>query len=368
MLDVWVIAPEDLPVPPHKGGSVQIYTHSLIERLSKYTDISLTLVSPSSSAKHGRNILASSNGKQITVSNQDNSYLKRIIPLIKKHQPDVVQIENRPKFVHPIRLLNNNTKIILNLHSTTFVSSHHLSSHEAKDCFSAVDKVVCNSRYLQHTLINQLKFPSFKEISIVIHPGVDLHKFRGPSHKQLHSPVHLLYVGRIIRQKGLHVILKCLPILEQANLPFRLTVIGKTPPWEARYARLVLSLAHKQPVTWKGFIPPDRLPVYYQSADIFLCPSQQNEAFGLVNIEAMASGLPVIASSIGGIPESVTDECGVTINDYKSPASFAMAIQTFIENPLLWKQKSVEAKQHAKQFSWKCTARRFHRLYRSISK
>lgn len=368
MLDVWVIAPEDLPIPPNRGGSVQIYIYALMAHLASNKDLSLTLISPSLLTKNIKTNLINSGYKHIIIPSHHGDYLKNVAQLVQQRKPDIIQIENRPRFVHTIRQCHPSGKIILNLHSTTFVSPRNLTTFEEKRCFSSVDIVVCNSHYLKNMLFQKLKLSVLNRKTSVIHPGVDLHKFHQLTNKKLHTPVRLLYVGRVIRQKGLHIILQCLPLLKKENMSVELIVIGRTPPWESQYAQFIQSLSRNQSVKQEGFISPSKLPAYYQNADIFLCPSQHNEAFGLVNIEAMASGVPVIASKVGGIIETVTSTCGIIVNHYKKPAAFANAISTLIENPDLWKQKSLEAKQQSTRFSWEHTSRQFINLYSSITK
>jgi spore coat protein SA len=366
MLDVWVIAPEDLPIPPLRGGSVQIYTYALIKHLANYENLSITLVSPVAAQNQAKKYSPTSSYNHILVSNQHGHYWKRVLHLIKKNKPDIVQIENRPKFVHAVRFASPATKIILNMHSTTFVHPKHISAKDTIRAFTLADRVVCNSQYLRYRFQTMFDLKTHKTNQIVIYPGVDLQKFKPSADRKLHTPIRLLYVGRVIRQKGLHVILRSLPILAQKRFDVHLTIIGRTPPWEAGYAKFVHRLSQHQPVKWKGFVDPKILAKYYQRADMFLCPSQRDEAFGLVNIEAMATGLPVIVSKVGGMTESVTTRTGLIVEDYQSPAAFAEAIELLVKNVDLWRIKTIEARNRARQFSWENTAEQFHRVYHTI--
>lgn len=365
MSDVWIISPEDLPIPPTKGGSVQIYTSALIHCLAQSMDISFTLLSPNGHV--GK--LPSTHPSTYThhhISNRHGKYLEQIVNMVAHSQPDIVQIENRPQFVWPIHSCSPKTKIILNLHSTTFIHTRHLPQPLVQRCLQHLDAIVCNSQYLRQTLIKQLGLHTKKQIPVVIYPGVHFDEFASPTERVLHNPIQLLYVGRIIRQKGLHVLLRALPLLKHIDSPIHLTILGRTPPWEAQYAKLVHSLSNQQFTTWGGFISPRQLAKFYQAADIFVCPSQQDEAFGLVNIEAMASGLPVIASHVGGISETVTPMCGSLVEQYQSPLAFAAAIENLICHPQEWAQKSAFAKRRAALFSWSSTARQFNNLYQTI--
>jgi spore coat protein SA len=366
MLDVWLIAPEDLPIPPVRGGSVQIYTYALVKHLLNYKNLSITLVSPSSILHDSCTKLPVPGYQHILVSSKQGHYLKNVLNLVHKSKPNIVQIENRPKFIQAIRLASPESKIILNMHSTTFVHPKRIAHDAAVRSFFKADQIVCNSQYLKRRL--QAQFNHFIEEprQIVIYPGVDIQSFVPPIRRSLHSPIRLLYVGRVIRQKGLHIVLRSLPYLARERINVHLTVIGRTPPWEANYEKFVHNLAKHQPVRWKGFVDPNELAKYYQRADVFICPSQKDEAFGLVNIEAMATGLPVIASKVGGITESVTEHGGIIVDEYQVPSAFAQAIMALVKTNESWQVKSISARNRALQFLWTNTADQFNQLYQTI--
>lgn len=97
-----------------------------------------------------------------------------------------------------------------------------------------------------------------------------------------------------------------------------------------------------------------------------ICPSQKHEAFGLVNVEAMASGIPVIASRIGGIPEIVQHgRNGLLVQEYGNPAAFAAHIVNLARDPELYRRLSRQAREDVKnQFSWKITAMNLMETYK----
>ena len=128
---------------------------------------------------------------------------------------------------------------------------------------------------------------------------------------------NLLYSGRIIPKKGIGILLKAAAHLQKQTPAIRVILVG---PSSKSYRNELNRLARKLdvPLTFTGNMPPSIMHQAYWLGDCFICPTQFKEAFGLVNVEAMASGLPVIASHRGGIPEILNGQNGITICDYQN--------------------------------------------------
>ena len=142
-----------------------------------------------------------------------------------------------------------------------------------------------------------------------------------PGERHDDSTIRLLSVGHLCEQKGFDVLLRALRAGLDQGLPLQLSIVGKghlREPLEALSAELGLA-AH---VTWLG--APDRalMPEIYRSADVFALASR-HESFGVVVIEALASGVPVVATECGGPEEIVTPACGaiVPIEDFAALAT-----------------------------------------------
>ena len=87
------------------------------------------------------------------------------------------------------------------------------------------------------------------------------------------------------------------------KIPHALLIIGGRGPLKDQLSALVERLALTKHVHMAGFIPEDQLPRYYQMADLFVLPTQELEGFGMVTLEALASGLPVLGTPVGGTNE-----------------------------------------------------------------
>ncbi|HEX5192364.1 MAG TPA: glycosyltransferase [Solirubrobacteraceae bacterium] len=117
------------------------------------------------------------------------------------------------------------------------------------------------------------------------------------------TPLNLLNVGRMVRLKGQSVLLEAVALLRQRGVAVHLTIVGDGPLWSDLHER-VERLQLGTSVSFAGYVGQDEIGEFYAAADVFCLPSFR-EGLPVVLMEAMASGLPVIASGIMGIPELV---------------------------------------------------------------
>tara|TARA_R110000787_G_scaffold78102_2_gene171236 strand:+ start:828 stop:1961 length:1134 start_codon:yes stop_codon:yes gene_type:complete len=149
----------------------------------------------------------------------------------------------------------------------------------------------------------------FKELDIRVMPlGIDIDKFK-PLQNKSNDSFNLLFVGRISRLKQIELAIKAVANLVNENIiNASLTIIG--PKSDENYYKelkaLVGDLKIDNHVFFKGVISHDNLISYYQNADVFVMPSA-HESFGMVMVEAMACGTPVIALEGAGGPDEIID-------------------------------------------------------------
>jgi len=174
----------------------------------------------------------------------------------------------------------------------------------------------------------------------VIYNGIDARFLNTPRNEDENShdttepkvkDIQLIYVGRLHMEKGVMMILQALDILvkEQNRYHFHLNIFGDGD--EVYIRELEAFVQQKrlvQCVTFHGKVPQDELIKHYDRSDIMLVPSIWKEPFGLVVAEAMARGLPIIASNLGGPSEIVThDVDGLLIEPGKVQALVAAILQ-----------------------------------------
>jgi len=129
---------------------------------------------------------------------------------------------------------------------------------------------------------------------------------------------------------------------------------------------LARELGVQDRVTFQGAVPHSLLPTYYSAADLVVVPSLY-ESFGLVALEAMACGAPVVASRVGGLQWTVQDGRSGFLVRRRDPRLFAAAMRLVLEDEALRTSLSREAVQVASGFSWASAAERTLQLYGELA-
>lgn len=182
-----------------------------------------------------------------------------------------------------------------------------------------------------------------------------------------HGPVRLLYVGRIVRTKGLRDIVRALALV--TDLDVMLDVIGDGNDREACEG-LALALGVEDRVVFHGRLPRDDVDTFYERADVFVFPSYR-EPGGNVPFEAMSFGLPLIVCRRGGPGANVEDSSGFRLNAV-SPDQLAIdcaaAIKALVEDPGLRRRMGEAARQHvAMKHLWSHRISQVTELYDQIA-
>jgi len=188
----------------------------------------------------------------------------------------------------------------------------------------------------------------------VIPNGIDVGRFRGcdDALPAFRTPgcTTLLFVGRLEQRKGLPVLLDAYGELRRRRQDVRLVVVGDGPMrWG--YERYVESQGIPD-VLFAGRISREDLPRAYAAADIFCSPASGRESFGIVLLEAMASGVPVIASAIPGFSQVVSSgEDGLLVPP-REAAVWAVALERLIEDADTRRRMALAGIRKAERFDW----------------
>ena len=107
------------------------------------------------------------------------------------------------------------------------------------------------------------------------------------------------------------------------------------------------------------------LPLYYNAADVCVVPSQY-ESFGLVALEAMACGTPVIAARVGGLPTIIKHGSTGYLKSWRCPETFANSVEMIMQNPNLQTTMGAKARERAKSMSWSSLADNIYKVYNDM--
>ena len=207
----------------------------------------------------------------------------------------------------------------------------------------------------------------------VIPAGVDLDLFRPVNRAKARQVLGLtdkrviLYVGRLEPLKGLDILIRAIALLE-GSAETRLLIVGGTHGLDRELGRLkslAFRLGIEGRVTFTGAVKQAELPNYYSAADVFVLPSYY-ESFGLVALESMACGTPVVASRVGGLSTFVRDgEVGYLV-PWHCPEPFAQRLDMLLANPTLREAMGKAARAEARGMGWSVVADRMLNFYSSL--
>lgn len=135
--------------------------------------------------------------------------------------------------------------------------------------------------------------------------------------------------------------------------PETFLAIGGDGSLRERWQALSASLGLGDAVRFEGRIPPERLPGFYAAADLFVLPTEALEGFGLVTLEAMASGLPVLGTPVGGTPEILQPFAPECLLESGQPQDIAKGLMKILENRAKIAALGIQARTHVEEhYSW----------------
>lgn len=201
----------------------------------------------------------------------------------------------------------------------------------------------------------------------IIPMGVDYQRFVLGDRKSItkQHKLILLFVGRLVETKGVANLLKAYALLsEDLRVRTELWIIGDGEEIE-RLKSLAINYRINDKVVFLGRLPNDKLPDYYAAADIFVSPSMI-EGQGVTFLEALASGVPIICSNVGGIGEIIKHgETGLLVSP-NDVHELSEAINRLITDRDLRINLSKTGKKTAEAYDWQSIAEQFISLYSSI--
>ena len=205
------------------------------------------------------------------------------------------------------------------------------------------------------------------KISVIPMPVVVRHFERAGERKPVGH--RLLFVGRLVERKGAHVAIEALEVLKRKGREAHLTVVGDGPERD-RLEALAGEKGVRAQIDFRGSVPAESVADAFAEADVFLMPALtdwkgEQEGFGLVLVEAMMSGVPVVASQSGGIPDVVTDEETGLLVPERDPEALAGAAARLLTDRALGRRLARSAAEDVRRrFAPEAIARRFEAVYR----
>ncbi len=228
-------------------------------------------------------------------------------------------------------------------------------------CLKKAAGITVVSRHLQNILVEKYGCRNVSIIPMGCNTSYFTPSMRQENFFSQNGKKVILFVGRLAEKKG------CAYLIEAMQHVDALLVIAGSGPLEASCKSLVGELHLEEKVRFLGPKPHTELRRIYASADIFAAPSVTAkggdvEGFGLVILEAMASGLPVIASNSGGITDIITDGENGLLAPERDSVQIAAHINTLLSSPSLYQKLSAASLQTASRFDYSVIADRYHEI------
>jgi glycosyltransferase involved in cell wall biosynthesis len=233
----------------------------------------------------------------------------------------------------------------------------------------AVDRVIVQC---QDELRELIKLGVPRSRTVLVPSGVNIDRFRpdGPAVPRTEGRPRILTVARLVERKGIEDLIRALCAVPRAEL----VVAGGPPATELDadpYARRLSALAHECRVADRvrlvGAVPPGEMPSWYRSADV-LAATPWYEPFGLTPLEAMACGVPVVASAVGGLVDTVVDGITGDLVPARDPRSLGITLRRLLgdrHRRLAYGTAAVDRAVHS--YSWPRIAARLAGVYAGVA-
>lgn len=369
---VYHILPEREPFSDIEGGAIGRWVANVIEPLEG------VVVCPSSDDTYGFSSERIAILKQwINLDRVMHSlrwlpwparrYLWRWIlqlPLTALQAGDVVWVHNRPRYAAALAgsLKNRGVQVVLHMHNS------HLMVHKKVEVADLIDiPIVFCSEFIKQEATTL--WPGTDNRHFVLHNGADEARFF-PDDSRHNDPLCVVFIGRLIPEKGAHVLVDAMRILEKRKVAATCKLIGGGRYINEPLEKYASELLHRLPenVSFLGYRPGEEMAAILRHADIFCCPSSWQEPFGMVNVEAMACGIPVVAARVGGIPEIFEQGGGILVPP-EDAEQLADSLEKLIVDQTLRRSMGAEAlRAFQSRFKWEVIRRDYSALLAGVTR
>lgn len=377
-MKILIISPLMLAVPDVQGGAIERLITMLLEQNEIHKKVELCVVSvfnaeaeriaskyKSSKVVYIRNInktiqllyayfrAAMYKFLKVEVQIYDLNFLK-VMKILSKEKPDIIVMEGGG---------GENLCLASKYYGS---KKFYLHLHHKYDSNKIIGKTYGNVISVSNFILDEwMKKNTNKDLNTYIVPNcIDNNRFQKKisevEYKQLREELGyaeedfvVIYCGRIIPEKGIRELLKAFKLVDNENI--KLLMIG-SPNFavvcETKFSEEIDERIKKMDnVQWIGYINNDNLYRYYQISDLMIVPSICEEASGLVVIEGMTSGLPILATRSGGLPENVSSKCAVLVErDEDLSEKLAESINWFYQHPEQRKKMADAALKKSEDF------------------
>jgi len=391
---VALIGPELFPIPPIRGGAVELFIDQVASRLGRWRPV---VIGPSDPDLPDREVRDGVEYFRVRLDGWRGRLYKRyrqyfpiydlkVADIIRRVQPDLLHVHNRPLLALSLKKRRGLEKMPLILHMHNLYNSLGRRERPAPGASLPVSAFIGCSRFVVDRERSRLGQDAAAHY--VVYNGVDTGAFLPPwDHAAPREKLRrrygiaaeptVLFAGKLRESKGVGLLAAAMDQVWQAIPQAVLVLVGgtefgrgrtgrETPFSRELHNRLARAAGR---VVFTGFIPPSLMPETYLLGDVFAGPSQIEEGLGMVFLEASAAGLPIIATPRGGIPEIVQDGMnGLLLQQYDNPRELAERIIHLLRDRELRLRLGQQGRAWVEEhFTWEKIARRQEQVYDEIT-
>ena len=349
-----------------RGNDVSVFTTSIDSKdfIEKYESITIYRY-----------------GTKFQMLNRNISFSMLLKPV--KHDIDIIHLHATAS---PINLLSallyakkKKKPMVLTYHGDVNVNLNefiyrlavHFYDKLVEKLLLHADVIISPSEYY----IEESRFlRKYRDKIVVIPNGINVKDFdigysREECREKLGLPIDkniILFVGVLHPHKGPDILLKAMPKILKSIPNTKLVFVGRGGMRE-ELKRLSKKLGVDKHIKFTGFVEEILKPFYYKAADVFCLPSTtSHESFGIVNLEAMACGVPIVASKIGGIPDVVKDGENGLLAPPKDSDALADAIIYLLENEDVREKMGKKGREKVGDYSWERIVEETEKVYEEL--
>lgn len=374
-MKIAIVTKGGLPIPNVQGGGVETLCTYFLKQNEIYQQLDITVFciknseADSESKKYkkakfvqleycGHNFLDKVRNRITKEYPLEYPYsYRKAAKIIDREQYDRIILENMP-WQLPFFVKKFGDKVILHLHND-YINPQKDDEYQNKykKNISHMHSIITVSEFIKKQIIQVV--PEFKDKIHVLYNAtdIDLYAKRADESEQLEFRKKLgindtdfvfIYTGRLCDEKGVKELVQAFNLLCEKYRQIKLLVVGSVSygsTVEDSYTQMLDRLIedNKASIITTGFINYDEMYRYYSIADVQVIPSKWDEPFGLVAIEGMSQGLPIISTGSGGLSEILNDKNTIFVGKTKLKDELYDAMEYLINNPDKIKEMRTES-------------------------
>jgi len=367
-MKIALVSPYDLAVP----GGVNSHIHHLAEHFVARGH-EVRLIAPASDVRNlsplaivvgrPRSIPAGGSIARMAISPRLADPVRRVLA---EEQFDVVHVHEPLVSFMTIQFLRFSKAVNVGTFHAARESGARLYTYTRrllKHCFRRLDGKIAVSQAAAALIA-----PHFPGYYNIIPNGVDVERFAAaqPLPELGDGMVNILSVGRLETRKGQRFLLRAFADVKAQRPEARLVIVGGYNERQRRAYERWVAEHNLRDVVFAGYVRDDELPRYHRSAQVFCAPNTGNESQGIILLEAMAAGCPVVASNIGGFAGVVTHGVEGLLVRPKDSEALAEALLQLVDDPEMRRSMGERGREAAQQYSWERVSQRVLSYYERL--